>query len=107
MTQEQLTIRRAEIEDINEIGFLATQIWPQVYDYMISADQIAYMLGLYYSPESLYRQMTEQHHVFLLAEIGENPVGFASFSKIEPGVFKLHKLYMQPAFQGKGIGKAL
>jgi len=107
MTEELLTIRRAEIDDINEIGFLANQIWPKVYDYMISADQISYMIGLYYSPEALYRQMTEQHHVFLLAEIGENPVGFASFSRLEPGVFNLHKLYLQPDLQGKGIGKAL
>ena len=34
MIQEQLTIRQADIEDINEIGFLANEIWPKVYDYM-------------------------------------------------------------------------
>ena len=104
---EQLTIRRAEIGDINEIGFLANHIWPKVYDYMISAEQIQYMLKLYYSPESLYRQMTEQHHVFLIAELDENPVGFASFSTIQPGHFKLHKLYVQPELHSKGIGRAL
>jgi GNAT superfamily N-acetyltransferase len=107
MTEDELIIRRAEIEDINEIGFLANQIWPKVYDYMISPEQIQYMLKLYYSPESLYRQMTEQHHTFFLAEIDESPVGFASFGKISERLFKLHKLYLQPEFQHKGIGKAL
>jgi diamine N-acetyltransferase len=107
MIKEQLTIRQADIEDINEIGFLANDIWPKVYDYMISREQIDYMLKLLYTPESLYRQMFEQHHIFFLAELDEVPVGFASFGKLEDGIFKLHKLYVQPEFQRKGVGKAL
>ena len=107
MIQEQLTIRQADIEDINEIGFLANEIWPKVYDYMISPDQIRYMLNLFYTPESLYRQMLEQHHVFFLAELDDVPVGFASVGKIDEGVFRLHKLYVQPELHGKGVGKAL
>lgn len=105
--EEELLIRQATVEDINEIGFLANDIWPKVYDYMISAGQIRYMLDLFYSPESLYRQMTEQHHIFLLAELNQVPVGFASVGKLSEEIFKLHKLYVQPEIQGKGIGKAL
>ena len=107
MTQEQLTIRQAGIEDINEIGFLANEIWPKVYSYMISPGQIRYMLDLFYTPEALYRQMFEQHHIFFLAELDEIPVGFASVGKTDEGVFKLHKLYVQPELHGKGVGKAL
>jgi diamine N-acetyltransferase len=107
MIQEQLTIRQADIEDINEIGFLANDIWPKVYDYMLSSQQIDYMLKLFYTPESLYRQMVEQHHIFFLAELDEIPVGFASVGRLMDEIFKLHKLYVQPELQGKGIGKAL
>jgi len=107
MIQEQLKIRRANIEDINEIKLLANDIWPKVYDYMISAEQIQYMLNLFYTPESLNRQMVEQHHIFFLAKIDNKSVGFASVGKLEEGVFKLHKLYVQPELQGKGVGKAL
>jgi diamine N-acetyltransferase len=107
MIQEQLTIRQGDIEDINTIGFLANEIWPKVYDYMISPEQIRYMLRLFYTPESLYRQMLEQHHIFFLAELDDMPVGFASVGKIEEGVFRLHKLYVQPELHGKGVGKAL
>ena len=107
MIQEQLKIRPADLKDINIIGTLAHEIWPKVYDYMISPDQIQYMLNQFYSPESLNSQMVEQHHIFFLAEFNHKPVGFASVGKLQEGVFKLHKLYVQPEFQGKGIGKAL
>jgi ribosomal protein S18 acetylase RimI-like enzyme len=107
MIQEQLTIRQADIEDVNEIGFLANEIWPKVYDYMISPEQIRYMLNLFYTPEALYRQMFEQYHIFFLAELDEVTVGFASVGKIEEGIFRLHKLYVQPELHGKGVGKAL
>ena len=107
MIQEQLRIRQAGFEDIHQIGLLANQIWPKVYDYMISPEQIQYMLKLFYSAESLNSQMVDQHHIFFLAEFVDKPVGFASVGKMEEGIFKLHKLYVQPEFQRKGIGKAL
>jgi len=107
MIQKQLQIRRADLEDINVIGTLAHEIWPKVYDYMLSPEQIQYMLNLFYSSESLRSQMTEQHHIFFLAEFDVAPVGFASVGKLEAGVFKLHKLYVQPEFQRKSVGKAL
>jgi GNAT superfamily N-acetyltransferase len=50
--------------------------------------------------------MVEQHHIFFLAEFDDKPVGFASVGKLEEGIFKLQKLYVQPELQGKGVGKA-
>ncbi len=47
-------------------------------------------------------------HTFFLAEFAEEPVGFASFSASdEPGIFKLHKLYVKSGIQGRGLGRAL
>ena len=37
----------------------------------------------------------------------EEPLGFASYSEVEKGVFKLHKLYILPATQGKNVGRTL
>jgi GNAT superfamily N-acetyltransferase len=52
--------------------------------------------------------MNNQHQ-FLIAELNEDPVGFASYSAIneQEGIFKLHKLYVLPEFHGKGLGKAI
>ncbi|HEY4061210.1 MAG TPA: GNAT family N-acetyltransferase [Puia sp.] len=103
-----LSIRTADLEDINVIGFLAQQIWPATYGEILSAEQLRYMMNLFYSPASLRRQMVEDHHQFLLLEEAEEPIGFAAWSALsEPGVYKLHKLYVLPGRQGKGLGKTI
>lgn len=106
--ENEVEIRPAGIEDINTIGFLAQQIWPDAYANILSAEQLKYMLHLIYSPASLWEQMQQKHHRFLIAELNEEPVGFASYSQIDDSnVYKLHKLYVRTNIQGKGLGKAL
>ncbi len=105
--EETLVIRSADLEDINAIGFLAYQTWPTAYKDILSFEQLQYMLQTMYSPAALQEQMLHQHHHFFVAEIEGNEVGFTSYSEIEPGVFKIHKIYILPDLQGKGVGKAL
>lgn len=104
--ENELLIRQAGEDDINTVGFLAQEVWPPTYKEILSADQLVYMMDLFYSPASLRDQM--QKHTFLLAEIDEDPVGFASFSPLdEEGIYKLHKLYVKTGTQGRGLGRAL
>jgi diamine N-acetyltransferase len=105
---QELSIRSADVEDINTIGFLAQQIWPAAYGEILSDDQLRYMLNLFYSPTALREQMLEDKHSFLVVEEEEEPIGFASWSRSSAdGVYKLHKLYVMPDRQGKGLGKAI
>ena len=105
-TDEPLSIRPADLDDINTIGFLAQQIWPPTYGEIVAAEQLDYMLKLFYSPTSLRRQMLDEHQQFLILEQGEEAIGFASWAPTgETGVFKLHKLYVLPGQQGKGLGR--
>ncbi len=105
---EPLIIRPADLDDINTIGFLVQQIWPDAYGAILTHEQLQYMINLFYSPASLRRQMVDDHHQFIIVEEGEEAIGFAAWSAIdEPGVFKLHKLYVLPGQQGKGLGKSL
>jgi diamine N-acetyltransferase len=105
---EFLLIRNADLDDLNTIGYLAYQVWPAAYKDILTFDQLHYMLQHFYSPAALKEQMMTKHHQFLLAETeDEEPVGFASFSIHQPGVYKLHKLYVLPATQGRNVGKSL
>lgn len=104
----KLSIRFAEPDDINTIGWLAQQTWPETYGQIITAQQMQYMLNLFYNPLSLRRQMLEEKQQFLMVEQDEEPIGFASWAPMaEPGVYRLHKLYVLPGIQGKGMGKAM
>jgi len=106
--EPSISFRFADLDDINTIGFLAQQIWPVTYGEIVPAVQLEYMLKLFYSPVSLRKQMTEDKHRFLMVEEGDEAVGFASWAPTEePGVFKLHKLYVLTGRQGKGRGKAM
>jgi diamine N-acetyltransferase len=103
-----LLIRPADLDDINIIGFLAQQIWPDTYGDILSAEQMKYMLKQIYSPRALRRQMVNEHQQFLIVEQAEEPIGFASWCAMPiPGVYKLHKLYVLPGRQGKGLGRTL
>jgi ribosomal protein S18 acetylase RimI-like enzyme len=93
-----------------EIRTIAEQTWPIAYGQILSEFQLRYMLDKFYSIEALQSQITELKHQFLLAtdESGKG-IGFASFSALPQLAqrFHLHKLYVLPNYQGKGIGAML
>ena len=101
-----LTIRPATVKDIKIISSLADDIWPPTYQDILSSDQVRYMMDLFYSHDSLRRQIIEQKHQFVIMEDDIAPIGFASFSPIgNSSIYKLHKIYVLPGLQGKGLGK--
>lgn len=100
-------IRKADETDINVISTLAHAIWPQTYGNILSEAQLHHMLNLFYSHESLEKQFRDGH-VFLIALMNAETVGFASYSHADrTGTFKVHKLYVHPLLHGKGFGKKL
>ena len=105
MNTATLTIKSASIQDIQLIRELNMQVWPQTYIPIIGKEQVTYMLDLFYTPRSLEKQMTVQGHRFIICYSGGQPAAFASYSEIEPHIFKLQKIYILPAMQGRGIGK--
>jgi ribosomal protein S18 acetylase RimI-like enzyme len=102
-----INIRKATLEDLPTIQRLAHEIWPHTYATIVSPDQLSYMLNLIYSIPSLQNQVQQQHHQFIIAELEGQPVAFAGYSIVEPGVCKLHKIYVHQHTQGKGLGKLL
>lgn len=103
---DNITIRNAIKKDIPLIYSLVHEIWPETYKEILSPAQLEYMMELIYSEASLHKQFDTGHH-FLIAEENKNPVAFASYNMLKPGVYKLQKLYALPQEQGKGIGKLL
>lgn len=104
----QIQVKPATEADIDTIRQIAWKGWYPYYLQIISEEQIRFMYATSYSVESLQLQM-QQGHTFLLLYADRKPAVMASFSPYgEDGVvWKLHKLYSDPAFQGKGLGKAM
>ena len=101
------SIRQASLSDLEIIRELTFKVWPQTYAAILSESQINYMLDLMYSIPALTKQLTDPEHAFILVYDEELPVGFASYSPHHNEQWKLHKLYILPAMQGKGLGKLI
>ncbi len=105
-----LKITKVSIEFIPEIKRLSDEIWKQVYPSVVPMAQIEFLLNTWYSTDALTEQMEQSGHQFILVEWNDEAVGYASYSmKLadQPERFRVHKLYLQPAMHGKGIGRAM
>ena len=105
-----LKITKVSIESIPEIRKLSDEIWKQVYPSVVPMAQIEYMLSTWYSTAGLTEQIEQSGHQFILVEWNDEAVGYASYSMKEDNHterFRVHKLYLQPALHGKGIGRAM
>lgn len=103
-----IEIRQATESDIDTIRDIAHRTWPDTFGSILSPPQIEYMLEMMYSQPALLRQMANGH-TFLLVIENEIPLGYASYElgyKGEPKT-KIHKIYVLPQTQGKGLGKLL
>ena len=101
-----LTIRRARQTDIALIRCLAQEAFTATYREILSAEQLAYMLGWMYSPETLGREIAEGAAWFVAERDGE-PCGYLSVKQEQAEVFHLEKIYLLPRFQGTGAGREL
>lgn len=101
------------IEAINEnqvkrIQEIAYQTWPDTFKNILSQEQIEYMLNWMYNQEILTEQIRNGHRFFILNE-NEKDLGFIGVQPNYPnvGISKIHKIYVLPNTQGKGVGKKL
>lgn len=100
-------IQLCDEADLPALVKLAGEIWRQHYPGIISRAQIEYMLGKMYALETLLDEM-RQGIRFCRMLVEGRFVGFASFGpQPEPGMFKLHKCYLLPAFHGRSLGSRL
>lgn len=104
-----LEIAEAKLSDIAVIQSIARKTWPHTFETILSSEQMEYMLEMMYSEDSLRNQMLVSSHNFILAKMENETLGFLSYelNYKKRGQTKLHKLYLLPDKQGKGIGYAL
>jgi ribosomal protein S18 acetylase RimI-like enzyme len=104
-----INIVDATNEDIPAIQQIAEETWWPTYSSIVSKEQIRYMLDAIYSTEALQSAMKNGSQSFIILHDENGAQGFASYGYRvnEPGVYKLHKIYVLPANHGKGYGKLL
>jgi GNAT superfamily N-acetyltransferase len=101
-------IVRASEEHLPAISELAGVIWRACYPGIITNEQIDYMLARMYSLDVLRDEIRSQGIRYERLLLDGELAGFASYGPTsEPGVIKLHKLYLLPELHGRGLGSLL
>ena len=103
----KLSIRLATNADCELINKLASTAFPATYGSLLSAQQLAYMMEWMYAVPAIRKQMAEEGHTYLLAFMGEKPVGYASVQPQSEDVCTLQKIYLLPEAQGSHRGQQL
>ena len=107
-SQNHTQIVRAKEEHLPAISDLAGGIWRACYPGIISHEQIDYMLARMYALDVLRDEIHSQGIRYDQLLVDGKPAGFASYGPTsEPGVMKLHKLYLLPEMHGRGLGSRL
>lgn len=103
----EVEIVPASTADIEEIQKIDHNTWPETFGHILSDRQIVYMLEMMYSTPSLTTQMETEGHNFVLARENGQSLGYASFELNYQNLnkTKIHKIYVLPQTQGKGLGK--
>lgn len=104
-----ITITQANLSDIGQIQEIVYKTWPHAYGDILSKAQIDYMLDLFYSSAVLHSDILERNNYFLLLNEGSICMGFAACGHhyLNKNLLRLHKIYLLPEAQGKGLGKLL
>lgn len=104
-----LHVKKASLADIELIHKLGKLSFYPTYLPFISMNQVNYMFHKMYAHESLRQQMNEKGHAFLIAYQDTTAVGFTSYEldQDRQKSCKIHKLYVLPDIQAKGLGKYL
>jgi GNAT superfamily N-acetyltransferase len=65
------------------------------------------MLNAFYSEASLIDNVQNKGHFFLLVKEDHQSIGFSAYEHDYKNkeITRLHKIYLLPDMQGKGIGK--
>ncbi|ELY54750.1 N-acetyltransferase GCN5 [Natronolimnohabitans innermongolicus JCM 12255] len=101
----EIELRPAALEDREEIRTVARETWHDTYD-ELDAETIDETVDDWYGDERLERALSEPGTAFLIAERGDEIVGFTHgvVSEAEGDVLRMS---VHPDHQGEGIGTAL
>jgi diamine N-acetyltransferase len=112
----EIKIRQAVIEDAEMLAELSYKtFWDAFHAHPKNApEDLADYMQKAFNLETIRKELAQAHSIFLVAEIENEPVGYAKImlGSIEDGItaenpVELNRLYSKQEFLGKGIGARL
>ncbi|EMS32655.1 putative acetyltransferase [Mariniradius saccharolyticus AK6] len=99
----------ATVDLLPEVKSIAYKTWPSTFSKILTKEQIDYMLEAMYDLPILESLVLEKGHQYILAKDETGYLGFCSFEhdSNQSNKTKIHRIYLLPETQGKGLGRLL
>ncbi len=112
-SQLQLVLIPVQLDDQPALYELMDEVYRSGYRY-IWEDQGDWYVNLIYNPHTLEKELNRSTSHYFFVELSDQKIGILKYDfpfsprEIEiPNAMKLHRLYLHPDFQGKGIAQLL
>jgi ribosomal protein S18 acetylase RimI-like enzyme len=103
----EILIRDAKETDSLDIKELLKITWLHSYKEYIPENIILLINNKFHSEKRIIDQVNDKNIIFKVAEINNEIIGTISLNRLSEDEFNLNRLYINPNFQGKSIGKKL
>ncbi|MGI9481682.1 MAG: GNAT family N-acetyltransferase [Hyphomicrobiales bacterium] len=104
---KNITIRRAGRADAPAVHRLLVETWHDTYDGQMGPEDVTKITDAWHTVEKLTAQMETDGHLFLIAEMDGVLAGHVYALEETLSALNLSRLYVLPAAQGQGMGRAL
>ncbi|NLF93287.1 MAG: GNAT family N-acetyltransferase [Oligosphaeraceae bacterium] len=101
-----IVLRILDKNELLLVRQVAAVVWPVTFRAILSEQQMAYMMQMMYAPEVMEREYDQGIKFYGLFD-GEKPIGYLTWGHYAPETAKLHKCYLLPEYQGRGLGSLL
>ncbi len=110
---DNIRLRTVSLKDQGELYALMSRIYPAVYQYLWDDDG-AWYIDQIYTPNNLEVELSDPNGFYYFVEYDSKTIGILRIvDNCSPVYFKdkkgmkLHRIYLDPAIHGKGIGKTI
>ncbi|MCL1807036.1 MAG: GNAT family N-acetyltransferase [Oscillospiraceae bacterium] len=100
------TIRVISHHEINRLSALAADIWTEYYPPLIGAEQTAYMVKNFQSPEAIADDIHNKGFFYNMTMDGEHDVAYCGALPEADSLF-ISKVYVRAEYRKKGIARFL
>ncbi len=105
---DHVHIRRGVTEDAERLKEIGVTGWETTYAGFVEPEnRRKYLNGAFWSIERLRAVIGEEASIVLVAQSGEQPIGFITVEPHDEGAYELTRLYVDPGARSGGIGRRL
>jgi GNAT superfamily N-acetyltransferase len=101
------TIERAAVEDVDLVKQVLSETWVDTYAGHLSRSTIEQVTTRWHAPSVLRSQIEKPGDYFAVAKHAGTIIGLITVVALNRDELHLSRLYVRPAYQGKGVGTRL